>query len=160
MRAKTVTQIMLAGFIIASASAAGAQATGRPTSVGPRITYNFDFEEVAIGGHALIPLANNLDFYPSLDIFLPDNGSLLGINLDLRLHPMPRDAAMFYIGGGLNLARAAFRGESNTEAGVNLLGGLEGRTGVIRPFGELRLIIGDGSQVALAGGLNITIGRR
>jgi hypothetical protein len=31
---------------------------------------------------------------------------------------------------------------------------------VIRPFGELRLLIGDGSSVALAGGLNIIIGRR
>jgi hypothetical protein len=159
MRAKTVTQIMLAGLFVAGAGVAGAQATGNPASFGPRVTYNFDFEEVAIGGHGIIPLNSRVDFYPSLDIFLPDNGSLLGFNLDLRLKPV-LESPMFYLGGGLNLTRASFRSASNTEAGVNIIGGLEGQTGVIRPFGELRLLIGDGSSVALAGGLNIIIGRR
>ncbi|MBC7897508.1 MAG: hypothetical protein H7066_18965 [Cytophagaceae bacterium] len=160
MRARNVTQFVMAAFILAGAGAAGAQATGRPTSVGPRVTYNFDAEAVGIGGHALVPLSTNVDFYPSIDIFLPDNGSLLGANLDFRVHPMPRDAAMLYLGAGLNLMRASAGGSSNTEAGLNLLGGLEARTGVIRPFGELRLMVGDGSSVALAGGLNIIIGRR
>lgn len=159
MRAKTVTRLMLAGLFVAGAGTVGAQATGKPTSFGPRVTYNFDAEEVAIGGHALIPLNTSIDFYPSLDIFLPDNGSLLGVNLDLRLKPV-RESPMFYLGGGLNLLRASAGGRSNTDAGVNILGGLEGQTGVIRPFGELRLLIGDGSSVALAGGLNIIIGRR
>ena len=157
MRVSKVSRVLLAALLVTGATLVHAQG---PVMVGPRVAYNFDFEEAAIGGHLMLPLNSRIDFYPSIDIFLPDNGSLLGLNADLRLHPLTRETAMIYGGGGLNLTRASFRGESNTDAGVNLFAGLEGRTGVIRPFGELRLILGDGSSVQLVGGLNIVLGNR
>jgi hypothetical protein len=142
----------------ATGSVASAQ-TGR-TYVGPRITYNFDFEEVAIGGQLGLPLTTALDFYPSLDIFLIDEGSLLGINADLKFRPGTVGTSPLYVGGGLNLSRRSINDRSNTEPGLNLFGGLEGRSGSVRPFVELRAILADQSMVQLSGGINFAVGGR
>lgn len=130
------------------------------TYVGPRISYNFDFEEVAIGGQLGLPLTSALDFYPSLDIFLVDEGSLLGLNADLKFRPGTDRPSPLYVGGGLNLSRRSFNDRSNTEPGLNLFGGLEGRSGSVRPFVELRAILADRSTVQLSGGINFALGGR
>ena len=136
-----------------------AQSQSGSFHVGPRVTHNFDFEETAIGFHAGFPVANRLDFYPSLDIFLVDNGSLLGFNADLKFRPS-NEMRVLYVGGGLNITRASGGGASNTDTGLNLFGGLEAQTGAIHPFVELRAIVGDGTTAALVGGLNITLRNR
>jgi hypothetical protein len=107
-----------------------------------------------------IPLTSSLDFYPSLDIFLVDNGSLLGINADLKFRPGAVDMTPLYLGGGLNLSRRSFNDRSDTEPGLNLFAGLEGRSGGIRPFAELRAILADRSTVQLSGGVNFSFGTR
>ena len=155
MRIQSAMAVAGMTMVMAGSTVAGAQ-TGA-VHVGPRVAYNFDFEEVAIGFHMGLPIGNRIDFYPSIDIFLPDQGSLLGLNADIKLRPLPADAAMFYVGTGLNLTRVSVRSESNTEAGLNLLAGLEGRTGAIHPFVELRAILADRTSVQLVGGLNITL---
>jgi hypothetical protein len=144
--------------VIAAAGVAEAQ-SGR-SYLGPRVSYNFDFEEVAIGAQVGIPLTSSLDFYPSLDIFLVDNGSLLGINADLKFRPGAVDMTPLYLGGGLNLSRRSFNDRSDTEPGLNLFAGLEGRSGGIRPFAELRAILADRSTVQLSGGVNFSFGTR
>ena len=151
--------VALACVATALAAATG-QAQARSVHVGPRVTYNFDFEEAAIGFQLGIPLASRLDFYPSVDVFLPDDGSLVGFNADLRFQPAPRDAGPLYLGTGLNLTRRAVRGVSNTDAGLNLLAGLEAPTGAIHPFIEARAILSDRNSVQLTGGLNIRVSSR
>lgn len=129
----------------------------RRTHVGPHVSYNFDAEKAGIGGQLGLPLTSRLDFYPSFDIFFVDQGSLFGLNADFKIHPDP--ASALYLGAGLNLARLSVNGNSDTNAGLNLLGGLEASFGAIHPYAELRLILGDGSAVQLSTGLNFTIGQ-
>jgi len=47
---------------------------------------------------------------------------------------------------------------SNTDAGLNLIVGLESLKGWIHPFAEGRLTVGDESTFQIAGGLNFTLG--
>lgn len=154
LKSGAVVALMLGAF----GSLASAQ-TGQ-TYVGPRITYNFDYEEVAIGAQLGLPLTSALDFYPSLDIFLVDEGSLLGFNGDLKFRPGMTGSSPLYVGGGLNLSRRSINDRSDTEPGLNLFGGLEGRSGSIRPFVEVRATLADRSTVQLSGGLNFAIGTR
>jgi hypothetical protein len=149
---------LIVGLLGAIGSEALAQ-SGR-TYLGPRVSYNFDFEEVAIGAQLGLPLTSALDFYPSLDIFLVDNGSLLGFNADLKFRPGAVSMTPLYIGGGLNLMRASVGDRSDTEPGLNLFAGIEGRSGGLSPFAELRAILGDRSTVQLAGGINFSMGSR
>jgi hypothetical protein len=153
-----VRSSVLAFAVLLGLPAVG-QSQGGSFQVGPRVTHNFDFEETAIGFHATFPFASRLEFYPSLDIFLVEGGSLLGINGDLKFRPSA-EMPVLYVGTGLNLTRGSGGGTSNTEAGLNIFGGLEAQTGAIRPFVELRAIVGDGTSAALAGGLNITLRNR
>ncbi len=64
-----------------------------------------------------------------------------------------------YAGGGLNIARASVDfGQGNisdTNVGLNLLGGLNFRTaGRIQPFVELRLELEGGEQFVITGGIH------
>lgn len=151
----------MAAVVVAAVAGAPAVATAQTGNfhVGPRVTWNFDFEEVAIGGHAGIPLGRRLDFYPSIEIFLPDDGSLIGLNADFKFRPAI-DVRSLYLGAGLNFMRFSNEGRSNSESGLNLLAGFEAQTGVIHPFVELRAIIGDETSTQLTGGLNITLRNR
>ncbi|MGQ0767469.1 MAG: hypothetical protein ACT4OZ_17600, partial [Gemmatimonadota bacterium] len=148
----------IAAVALAAVAGAPATASGQTGNfhVGPRVTWNFDFEEVAIGGHAGIPLGRRLDFYPSIDIFLPEDGSLLGLNADFKFRPAI-DVRSLYLGSGINFTRFSNDGRSNSETGLNLIAGFEAQTGVIHPFIEFRAIIGDETSTQLTGGLNITL---
>ena len=143
------------GFV--GVASAGAQTTR--AHFGPRISYNADAELFGVGAQFGVPIARQLEFYPSFDIFFPDNYSMWGLNMDLkyRVNNQPRN--WLYVGGGLNFTGTKpDRGSSHTEARANLLAGIESLRGSVHPFGELRAILGNGSTVQLSAGLNFTLG--
>lgn len=138
-------------------STAMAQAQTHRTHFGPRLSYNFDAEAVGIGAQLGVPVARHLEFYPSLDVFLVDQGSLLGVNLDLKYRVGKADISWLYVGTGLNISRFSYNGNSNSDAGLNLFLGAESLKGRIHPFGEMRFTVSDGSSAVLAAGLNFTL---
>lgn len=126
--------------------------------LGPRISYNFDVEEVALGAQLGLPLGSHFELYPSFDWYFVDSGSLWAFNADLKYRFAAESVRWLYVGGGLNLLTAG-NGESNTEAGLNLLFGVESLKGKVHPFGEGRLTFGDQSIFQLAVGVNFTLGK-
>lgn len=71
-----------------------------------------------------------------------------------------------YVGGGLNFARWSMDipaelkpfiegSASDTELGLNLIGGAEFGVGRFKPFAELRAQISGGEQVVLAAGIRM-----
>ena len=137
----------------------GADAQTHRSHLGPHVTYNFDFEEVGLGAQFSAPIASFLEFYPSFDAFLVDAGSLYAFNADLKLRVSGQDLQWLYLGGGLNITRFSLGDAHNTDTGLGLFAGFETLSGRVHPYGELRLILGDGSSVQGAFGLNFTLGR-
>lgn len=125
--------------------------------LGPRLSYNFDAEEFGLGAQFSYPVARRIEFYPSFDYYFVDPGSLWALNADAK-YRVPTEGEWLYLGGGLSIARASFNGNSATDAGLNLFGGLETRIGRIHPFAEGRLTLGDGSTFQISAGLNFTLG--
>jgi hypothetical protein len=153
VRAVAVALVLLGGVSVAAEAQAG------PMQFGPRIGYNFDAEEFSIGAHLIKPLTSAIAIYPSFDYYMVDAGTLFGINADLR-YQMPADNLQWlYLGAGLGITRFSYEGFSNTDTGLNLIGGFQpaGR-GRIKPFAEARLGIGDGSSFAVFGGISIPLG--
>jgi hypothetical protein len=146
----------LALILIVGASAEAQ--TGR-THFGPRVTYNFDMDEAALGLQFSAPVADRLEFYPSFDTFLVDRGSLWALNADLKLRVTGESMNWLYLGGGLNLQRRSFEDFNNTNTGLGLFAGFESLSGRVHPFGEIRLIANDGTSAQATFGLNFTIGR-
>ena len=151
------SRLVLASFALAVGLAHAAEGQTQRVHVGPRLSYNFDLEEFAIGAQVGIPIANRLEFYPSFDYYFVDPGSAWGLNADLKYRLATDDAPYwFYLGAGLNLTGVSVLDQDDTNLGANLLGGVETLQGRIHPFGEARLTLSDGSFFQLGIGLNIT----
>ena len=156
------TRSALAALALTSIAVTGMelQAQTHRSHIGPHVSYNFDAEEIGLGAQFSAPISRFLEFYPSFDYYLVDPGSLWALNADLKVRVAGENLEWLYLGGGLNITRASFRGEGNTDAGLNLLAGFETIAGSVHPYGELRLSFADGSTVQLAFGLNFTLGAR
>jgi hypothetical protein len=146
-------------LVLSAAFTQAAHAQTNRMHLGPHITYNFDIEKLAIGPQLTIPVARHLEFYPSFDIYFVDGGSLFALNADLKYRLASESMNWLYVGGGLNITRAAAGSVSNTDAGLNLIAGAESLRGSIHPFAEIRLTVGDGSTAGIAVGLNFTMGQ-
>jgi hypothetical protein len=116
-------------------------------------------EEIAIGAQFSAPIANFLEFYPSFDYFLVDEGSLWAVNLDAKFRIAGAGLDWLYLGGGLNVTRFSRDGDGENDTGLNLLAGFETLAGRVHPFGEVRFTLSDGSTAQFAFGLNFTLGR-
>lgn len=154
MRLRLAAFIMALGGLAATAPSAAAQ-TGR-THLGPRVIYDFDYEEFGIGAQLSVPVARRLEFYPSFDYFFVEPGSLTQLNVDMK-YRVPADFNWLYVGAGLNVTRRSVGDFENTDTGLNLFGGYESMRGNVHPFVEVRIVAGDGSRAQLAGGLNFTL---
>jgi len=129
-----------------------AAATARP-SYGPHLGYNFDVDDLLIGGQLSWPMTPQLDLYPTFDYYFVSGGSLWALNFDVKYRPPTRYGA-WYVGGGLNWSHASSGGNGTSDTGLNLLTGLEGRRGRSRPYVEAKIILGSGSSFQIVGGLN------
>lgn len=148
--------------ILALASMApGVQAQTNRGHVGPRVSYDFDADDLGIGAQFSLPIHSRLEFYPSFDVFFVDPGSLWQINADLKYRVSSvRSADWLYVGGGLGVRRVDTGSVSDAHALFNAFVGAESLRGAIHPFGEARVSLGDDSTFQLAGGINITLGHR
>ena len=132
----------------------GARASWAQSShVGSYAAYQFDTKDPGMGGQFTLPLVRQVDLYPSATYYFVDAGSMWAVNADVR-YRLPRVA---YLGTGINVARRSIANSNATDAGLNLIGGLESRTGRIHPFAEGRVILNGGSAFQLNGGINMTL---
>lgn len=118
--------------------------------IGGHIGYNFDAKHMFVGAQGTVPIAPQVDFYPSLDYYTISGASEWGLNLDFKLRP-PK-APRLYFGPGLNLFHAG-----GTHSHLNLFAGWEATTGNLRPYVEARELIGSGSSFQVAGGVNLVL---
>jgi len=127
------------------------------THLGPRIGYNFDAEEITVGGQISFPIGRRLEFYPSADIHLVDPGSMFGVNFDLKYRLPGETIRWMYLGTGLGIINTSIGDFDNTDTGLNLMIGAESLRGSFHPFVEGRIFISDGSMAQLVAGLNFTL---
>jgi hypothetical protein len=149
----------IAALSLALMPALGAVASAQTSAMhfGPQIAYDFDIEEIGLGAQFSLPIARRLEFYPSFMWYFIGEGSLWNLNADLKYRVASSQPHWLYVGTGLNISRFTNDGAGNTDAGLNLFAGAESLKGRIHPFGEVRLIIGDGSRFQIGAGLNITL---
>lgn len=116
--------------------------------------YNFDAEAAFIGAGARIPMRTYpITLAPHVDYYFVDDVTVLQGNID-GLYSFPGVSFSPYVGGGLGLVYATADGESDTEAGLNLLFGAEfNTTSRLRPYAQVRATINDGTSIGVSGGV-------
>lgn len=160
------------GLLLAGASLflIGPAAAAAQTSIGGQVSWADD-ADIGVGVRAMLPLPAlhpQLAFVPSFDVFFPGNDlSYWELNGNLHYTFVTENANLSpYVGAGLNVARFSASASpglsrvSNTEVGVNVLGGLRFPMGTFSPFVEARVELGGGEQFVLSGGLLFRVGGR
>lgn len=149
--------LLIVALAVNSKSASGQQAS---TNVGARLGYNFQSDDAVLGLHLTVPISTKIEFYPSIDLYVPDSGNKVGFNGDVKVLLPLRMGPHVYGGGGIGLINRNEGDFANTDVGVNLLFGIESLVGWIHPFGEVRWMIYDDPQLAMFAGVNFRFGGR
>ena len=150
--------LLAAGAATASAQN-GTPAPSRRPHIAPRTGYNFDSKDMLVGVQLTAPISGRFDFYPSTDVYFPDQGSRVSFNGDVRYRVPTSENLALYAGTGLNVTNRQVNGTSSTDPGMNLLGGLEGRAGWVHPFLEGKVTLRDRSFFQAMTGISISLGR-
>lgn len=135
-------------------------AAAQQAQLGPHVGFLFDGEDLLLGGQFVIPLIEQVEFYPSADVYLPDAGTLLAFNADARYVIPTQEGFSVYAGGGLNLRYRSVAGLDDTSVGLNVLGGAMTEMGTVHPFAEGRVMLHDDSSFQIVVGLNFVIATR
>ena len=158
MKMLRITACALFLFGLVAAPPAQAQT---PWELGPLLGVNLDNDELLVGAVSRIPLTSlpislnpGVEFYPWIN-----NGSLFVLNFDVQ-YALDAETVKPYLGAGISWARTSNAGNSNSDVGLNLKGGLvfnpESRT---RPYVEAALnFANDRESLIFRGGLLFTIG--
>jgi hypothetical protein len=115
--------------------------------IGARMEFDF-------AGSPLTLIANGDVFFPGNDITWIELNANLIYNFDLASAPTVTP----YAGGGLNIRYASWDNgsldnDSDTDPGLNLLGGVRFDAGSISPFVEAKFEIEGGDQFVVTGGI-------
>jgi len=128
---------------------------------GPLVAWGDD-ADFGLGGRVTFGIHLSVDSTPApLELqgefvyFFPDGPvNYWEINTNAAyLFPGVKGPVGPYAGAGLDIANASGAGASNTDVGLNLLGGVKFRMSRITPFAEVRVELGGGEQFVIAGGV-------
>ncbi|WP_457654427.1 outer membrane protein [Rhodocaloribacter sp.] len=168
MNRSTARLVLLLAVMTTGASPARAQLR---LDVAPRLGFDLvgDVEEFFLGLDARVGLdALPVILNPAFDYYFtesPLNVSQFSIN---ALYPLRYPGLRPYVGGGIGITRLSIdrdgRGfggfdKSDTDVGLNLIGGVVFRTGNLRPFAQAQITFGDVDLFTVAGGLLFRLGK-
>ncbi|MBW7997789.1 MAG: hypothetical protein FVQ81_14700 [Candidatus Glassbacteria bacterium] len=128
---------------------------------GGRAGVTLDPEQIHVGFHLdLGDIAERVRLQPNIEIGFGDNATLVAINPEVFYLFKPRERWTPYAGGGLGInivnwdAKAGKADKTETEVGLNLLGGIETKIGdTTKFFGEVKFGVGDSPDVKFTVGL-------
>ena len=167
MRKKTFLTALAVMFLF------GATQLSAQIRFGGQLNYGDD-TDFGLGARLVLddPALGEFRFIGSFDLYFPGSRSAGGVDVDgdyweingnivydFEVTTSPNLTP--YVGGGLNVAHASAEATtplvsasaSDTELGVNLLGGLEFGVGKLRPFVEIKVELEGGEQFVITGGI-------
>jgi len=115
-----------------------------------------DENAVGIGAGLLTGVGHSREWFfnPNVEAAFDDEENLVTLNGDVHYDFAHTHDVTFWLGGGPALVMTdPERGDSDTDAGLNLLTGLGDMDGSVRPYAQLRGLISDENQLVLAGGI-------
>lgn len=140
-------------------------------SLGGQLNWGDDVDlGLGVRGAYVLPTTWPLEIIGSLDYFFPDD--VAGIDVSyweinaniVYLFPVRSFTVSPYAGAGLGIAHASVESDlvgmsvSDTDMGLNILGGTKFNVGQLKPFVELRLELGGGEQFVFTGGAMVAVG--
>lgn len=157
---KRFTVLTAFAFLLAAAVPLSSHAQFK---VGPRVTVDVgDIEEFAIGGDVRYTLSQvdaPIQLSGAFDLYFPE-GDVTLFTVDLNGHYVfPTEGTISpYAGAGIGITSVSFDerfgGGSDSDVGLNLVGGIEFQAGSVRPFAQGQFTVGgDFDRFGITGGI-------
>jgi len=158
MRARTRSSRfpIAAALLAALALALGAAVSHAATNADLRAGVYTDANAFALGGGLLTNLSGSSSWFfnPNIEAAFADHSNVVSLNGDFHYDFPATGAVSFYMGAGPALLFTHQDGrDSQTDAGLNVIGGVSGLQGAVRPFAQFKGVVGDNSELALMGGI-------
>ena len=118
--------------------------------------YYTDAEQAFVGGGILTSVAEKWDFNPNLEWVFVDGGNLFTLNADFHRDLNSGSGPAVWLGAGPALIVSnpdAPDVDTDTNIGLNLIGGVGAKSGSVRPFGQAKYTISDDNEASVAFGL-------
>lgn len=147
-------------FIICALTFFSFNAKAQVTQVGGGISF-FSANggsEMGINAKGNFGLNESMELSPSLNYYLVDGYTLMGLNGDFHYVLGDEDAFQFYPLAGINFMMASASGISNNELQFNVGGGARYSLGSLSLFGEGKYMIGDADGMVFTAGVLFNIG--
>lgn len=110
-------------------------ASAQDLGFGARAGVSVDPDQFYFGGHVETePLFDRLRFRPNVEIGLGDDTTLVGFNVEFAYFFPSRSPWQFYAGGGPALNVIDRNDDTRSEAGLNILGGVQHSKGLFFEF--------------------------
>jgi len=168
VHARFASLVLLLALMTSGAPPAHAQLR---LDVAPRLGFDLvgDVEEFFLGVDARIGLvALPVILNPAFDYYFTE-GNLNVYQFSINaLYPLRYPGMRPYIGGGIGISRISIDRDgrrlgafdrSDTDVGLNFIGGVVFRTGNLRPFAQGQITFGDLDLFTLSGGLLFRLDR-
>ena len=136
----------------------GAVSTGAAMDTDLRAGVYTDSEAIGVGAGLLTPIGSTSRWFfnPNVEVAFGDEENLVGVNGDFHYDfwNSGNSGMTAWLGGGPALLMTnPDAGDTETDLGLNVLAGLGGTGGAVRPFAQVKGIVADESQVVLQGGI-------
>jgi hypothetical protein len=111
---------------------------------------------LAVGGGFLTNMGSSYRWFfnPNVEAAFGDNVRVVTMNGDLHYDFTPHGPVSMYVGGGPAIVSVSpDGGDSQTDLGLNVFGGMTAVRGSARPFVQIKGIMADNTELALMGGI-------
>ena len=116
-----------------------------------------DANAVGVGAGVLTPVSgdNRWYFNPNMEVGFGDRENIVTMNGDFHYDiPQNSNNMSVWMGAGpALLVTDPSNGETRTNMGLNVLTGIGGTSGQVRPFAQLKGVVANQGQVVLQGGI-------
>jgi len=110
----------------------------------------------AMGGGVIRPLKSGTSWYfnPNVEAAFADRSDQVSMNADIHYDFPTAPTYSVYAGAGPALIIShPDRGDTQTDAGINLVGGVDWRQESLRPFVQMKGVLSDQGELAIMGGI-------
>ena len=153
---RAASRIAVLTLITGAALSIGASAALAAVDADLRGAVMTESNAVGVGAGVLAPMNPHSRWYfnPNVEVGFADRENLVSMNGDFHYDlNQNRNMAVWMGGGPAVLVTDRSSGSNSTDVGVNVLTGIGGTRGSVRPFGQLKGVVADNSQIVLQGGV-------
>ncbi|HTO92530.1 MAG TPA: hypothetical protein VMJ70_15470 [Candidatus Sulfotelmatobacter sp.] len=142
--------------ILCAAASLAAGVARAETTTDLRAGVFMDENAVGFGAGVLTPMGSETRWYfnPNLEFGVGDHENIVTMNGDFHYDLPQRSRVSVWMGAGpAVVVQDPDEGSSRTDLGLNVLTGVGGTSGSVRPYAQLKGVLADQGQVVLQGGI-------